>query len=367
MASTTALVDKSKVWAWAIIMALVGGFLFIRPYFSTILLAILVAFLVFPVHKKFLKKFPKRKSMATAFSTVFMFIVIMIPICVILSIAVVQGSALVNSVDVSELTNSSGDINKTVVSTIDQVNGTIKSITGSENVINVQNIQSFIENAIPTAINVVIDGIIGIVSGIPTFFVHLIMFIFVFVGILSNYKKLLDTIHYLSPFDKKVTKVYLEKIGAMATAMTRGQLIIASLQGLASALGLMVLGLGDYFFILFLLFTFLSFIPLGAGIITIPIGFIAILLGQVWQGVVILLNHFLIVSSIDNFRPMLVPKEARLPAALTLIGAFSGVAIFGFLGVIYGPVIMIVITTTIATYVEIRKSAEKGANKKAKA
>jgi predicted PurR-regulated permease PerM len=347
--------SQQKIWGWAIILALVGGFLFVRPFLSTILLGILFAFLAFPIHKRFLKKWPKRQNIAVALTTIFTFVVVLIPLAFVLIVAVVQGTQLVNSIDVDTLTDPNSSLQQTITSSVNEANTLLSGLTGDGQTLSVQKVQDFVRNIIPDVISIFVNGIIGIISGIPTFFVHLIMFIFVFVGILYNQKSLLETIRYLSPFGKTYTESYLKKMGAMATAMTRGQLIIATLQGITSALGLLVLGLGDYFFILALIFTFLSFIPLGAGIVTIPIGIIAILFGQVWQGVVILLNHFLVVSSIDNFRPALVPKDARLPAALTLIAAFSGVAIFGFLGVIYGPVIMIVITTTIQAYVEMRK------------
>lgn len=351
--------QNQKIWGWAIILALVGGFLFVRPFLSTILLGILVAFLAFPIHKKFLKKWPKSKSAAITMTTLVTFFIVIIPLAIILVIAVAQGTQLVNSIDVESLTNPDSSLQESVTKAVDETNNVLASVTGDSQTLSIEKIQNFVRNVIPDIINLFVNAILGIISGIPTFFVHLIMFIFVFVGILNNYKRLLETVRYLSPFDKKYTQLYMQKIGSMANAMTRGQLIIATLQGIASAAGLLVLGLGNYFVILALIFTFLSFIPLGAGIITIPVGILAILFGQVWQGVVILLNHFLVVSSIDNFRPALVPKDARLPAALTLIAAFSGVAIFGFLGVIYGPVIMIVITTTVQTYVDMRKSSLK--------
>ena len=55
-------------------------------------------------------------------------------------------------------------------------------------------------------------------------------------------------------------------------------------------------------------------------------------------------------------RPKLVPSEARLDPALTLLSVFSGMAFFGFLGIVLGPVIMIVIVTTIQVYLEVFKN-----------
>ncbi|MCB0314762.1 MAG: AI-2E family transporter, partial [Calditrichaeota bacterium] len=46
------------------------------------------------------------------------------------------------------------------------------------------------------------------------------------------------------------------------------------------------------------------------------------------------------------------PKETELNSALILLSAFGGLNLFGFLGIIYGPVIMIFLVTTIEIYLE---------------
>ena len=64
----------------------------------------------------------------------------------------------------------------------------------------------------------------------------------------------------------------------------------------------------------------------------------------------------LVVSNIDAvLRPKLVPKEAQLSSALVLLSLFGGVKLFGFLGVIYGPVVMIFLLTTVEVYMENRQ------------
>jgi len=76
-----------------------------------------------------------------------------------------------------------------------------------------------------------------------------------------------------------------------------------------------------------------------------------ILLGQTWQGWLIIAGSILIVSNIDNvLRPKLVSKDAVLNPALLLLGVFGGIQMFGFFGFIYGPVLMIFLTTTLELY-----------------
>src|SRR5690606_26005164 len=116
--------------------------------------------------------------------------------------------------------------------------------------------------------------------------------------------------------------------GAMTKGMVKGQFTIALAQGITSAIILTIAGLpyGAFFA---LILSFLSIIPLGAGIVTLPIGFVMILLGNWWQGILIIVGHLFVVTNIDNvLRPMLVPKKAAMNPALLLLSVFAGIAAF---------------------------------------
>jgi len=111
------------------------------------------------------------------------------------------------------------------------------------------------------------------------------------------------------------------------------------------------------------LLTALSVIPLGSGIVTIPFGIGMMFFGNIAGGLFVVLFHLLGITNVDNFlRPILVPKEARLDPALMLLSVFSGIAMFGFFGIILGPVLMIIIVTTISVYLEVYKGVEMKAD-----
>jgi len=66
-----------------------------------------------------------------------------------------------------------------------------------------------------------------------------------------------------------------------------------------------------------------------------------------------------VVTNLDNFlRPILVPRDARLNPALMLLAVFAGIAMFGPWGIVIGPVLMIVIVTTIDVYLAVYKGVE---------
>ncbi len=104
-------------------------------------------------------------------------------------------------------------------------------------------------------------------------------------------------------------------------------------------------------------------IPLGSGIVTIPFGIGMMFFGNVAGGLFVVLFHLLAITNIDNFlRPILVPKEARLDPALMLLSVFSGIGMFGFFGIVLGPVLMILIVTTISVYLAVYKGVEMEEN-----
>jgi predicted PurR-regulated permease PerM len=198
----------------------------------------------------------------------------------------------------------------------------------------------------------------GSVGSIATTITLSIIFLYVFLALLVNGPKVVNLFRDLNPLGKQVSDIYVAKVGAMVTATVRGQFIIAVCQGVAGAISIYIAGIHDGFFMFVIFLSVLSFIPLGSGIVTMPLGVGMALFGNVAGGVFVVLFHFTVVTTIDNIlRPFLVPKSAHLNPALMLLAVFGGVAMFGFWGIVLGPVLMIVIVTTISVYLVVYKDA----------
>jgi predicted PurR-regulated permease PerM len=201
-----------------------------------------------------------------------------------------------------------------------------------------------------------LQGAVGGVAGAVT---AAIIFLYVFVALLVNREKVRTLIGQLNPLGDEVTNLYLKKAGAMVRGTVSGQFVIALCQGVAGAASIYVAGFHHGFFIFAILLTALSIIPLGGGIVTIPFGIGMIFYGNVFGGAFVVLWHLLVVTNIDNFlRPILVPRDARLNSALMLLSVFAGIAMFGPWGIVIGPVLMILIVTTIDVYLAVYKGVE---------
>jgi predicted PurR-regulated permease PerM len=183
-----------------------------------------------------------------------------------------------------------------------------------------------------------------------------VLFLYIFISLLTNRAEVATLVRQLNPLGEEVTDLYLQKMGAMVKGTVRGQFVIALAQGVSGAASIYIAGLHEGFFIFAILLTALSVIPLGGGILSIPVGIGMILFGNVFGGVFVIAFHLVVVTNIDNvLRPILVPREARLDSALMLLAVFAGIAMFGFWGIVIGPVLMIVVVTTISVYLAVYK------------
>ncbi len=345
--------DKQyKAWNIAIIAGLVFAFFFLRGYVGIIILAAISAFIFNPIHQRFLRRY-KRPGTAASLTFLVSLVAILLPLSLIVFVTFLNVKNIISGISTGDLVNQ---INTSSQSFIDSLNRFLAELPGAPHVT-----QAEFTSAVNTTLTKLAEGLISLITSTIGSFTGVItsaiIYIYLFVNILMYQDKIIDIVSKLNPLGRQMSGVYLSKMGSMTTAMAKGQFTIAFLQGLESSVILYLVGFHGLFSFFLILLSFLSLIPLGAGIVTIPLGILMILGGNIWQGVVVIANHLLVVTNIDNVvRPRLVPDDAKLNSALTILSVFAGVAMFGFLGIIIGPVVMIVLITTLTTFLEIESS-----------
>ncbi len=342
--------QKRAVAVLTVLAILVGAY-FLRGYFILVVVAAIGAYLFTPLFNWLTKRFSRGLSAALTLLAALASVVI--PATLFVLLAIVQITAMVKSVanwvaatDLSTLGDKTLQAVNEMLARVPFLHVTVtqeslrKSMTTAAQHVG-QWLLQFLETAAGSVVAAVTSAII---------------FLYVFVSLLVNRDKVVTLIRRLNPLGEDITDVYLAKMGAMVRGTVKGQFVIAACQGVAGAASIYIAGFHQGFFIFAILLTALSIIPLGGGIVTIPFGIGMVLFGNVIGGVFVVLWHLLVVTNIDNFlRPILVPREARLDPALMLLAVFSGIAMFGFWGIVIGPVLLIVIVTTISVYLAVYK------------
>jgi predicted PurR-regulated permease PerM len=86
--------------------------------------------------------------------------------------------------------------------------------------------------------------------------------------------------------------------------------------------------------------------------------------GKIWQGILILAIGFGIISTIDNLlRPKLVGHDIQMHPLLVFFTTLGGIAAFGIVGFILGPIIMAFLLTLLEIYAHEYKYYLESMNK----
>jgi predicted PurR-regulated permease PerM len=352
---------QRKILAITMVLAVLVAAWFLRHYIMLILFSALVVILFNPVYHWLLAK-GRSPQKAALYTMLISALAVIIPVTLVSIVTFFQIERLV-----STLTSGSYPHNLTQLATsiIDGINKFLANV-GISYHLSIDAIAKAISEAAQNFGKALLGGLLSSVSGFFGFITTAIIYMYVFISMIIHQDKILETLKGLNPLGDTASNLYFERVGAMTKATVRGQFIIALCQGTVSAAALALVGFHNLFFFFWMLLTVMSVIPLGAGIVTIPIGVALILTGHYWQGVLVIINHLVIVTNIDNvLRPKLVPRKARLDAALMILAVFAGLGLFGFFGIVLGPVLMIILVTTLQMYLEVftdKKSIDRSAD-----
>lgn len=117
--------------------------------------------------------------------------------------------------------------------------------------------------------------------------------------------------------------------------------VIALIQGATAALGYFIFGVKDVFLWGFLTGVF-SFLPvIGSMIVWVPISAYLFASGNTGTGVGLLLYSAIVTSNVDYFaRITIMKKLGDVHPVITLFGIIVGLSLFGFIGLIFGPLLV---------------------------
>jgi len=340
------------------VIALVFGAYFLRSYFVLIVVAAVGAYLFTPLFRLLGRRLPT--GLAAAGTLLAALIAVIVPVSLSVFLAVMQITRTAN--DVAEWVQAT-DPNALGDKVLKFVNGLLERIPFVHVELTMDSLRGAMVNVAQRGGEQLLHVLQGAVGGVVGAITAVIIFLYVFLALLTHREELHTLIRQLNPLGADVTDLYLGKMGSMVRGTVGGQFVIAFCQGVAGAASIYIGGFHQAFFGFAIVLTALSIIPLGGGIVSMPFGIGMALFGNVVGGVFVVAFHLIVVTNIDNFlRPVLVPRDARLNSALMLLAVFAGISMFGFWGIVIGPVLMIIIVTTIEVYLEAFTATEPSAD-----
>lgn len=145
---------------------------------------------------------------------------------------------------------------------------------------------------------------------------------------------------YIPLKDENVEKLRKE-VNMMVMSNAIGIPLVALAQGIVGLIGYLIVGVSEPFF-WFGVTCIAGMLPvIGAALAYIPIIIIFFANNQTWQGVFMLFYGFGIIGTVDNvLRFTLLKKIGNVHPLTTVFGVIIGLSLFGFIGLIFGPLLI---------------------------
>jgi predicted PurR-regulated permease PerM len=333
--------------------------IFFQPFLGTICIAALMAYLLFPLYNRLTKHFSD--NISALIIVVGSSLVVIIPIAIILITATSQAISLANSLASTVKIPNGSNIYQLSGPTVTSINDFLAPFVGKDNFINSESLANFAGKVLPTVINGMANSLMSFLGNIPTLFTNIIVYFFLIMAFLKHSKSAVNFIKAIIPFDDITSEKYFEKSGLIVSASLKGQFVISIVTAVTSTiLVCLFFGIWQYFVIFVIGLTLLGMVPLGSGIVVIPLALFEMFTGNFWAAFWVLLIYLAVICNIDTvLRPRLIPKKANLIPAITTLATFSGIYYFGIMGIIYGPLIVILLTTTADIYISSKKQSPK--------
>jgi len=192
----------------------------------------------------------------------------------------------------------------------------------------------------------------GMLAGqIMTFslqFVLLIMFVYF---LLIDGHRVKEYLMALSPLPRDQEELLLHKFHDMTLAMVVGNGLAAIIQGIIGGLGLAFFNIQSPLLwgTVMAIFAFIPFI--GISVVFIPIGAYMLLVGETVKGIAFLISFGILSLLVEYLlKPKLVGDRVKVHILLIFISIFGGLATFGLLGIIFGPLITIAFLSMVEIY-----------------
>lgn len=143
------------------------------------------------------------------------------------------------------------------------------------------------------------------------------------------------------PFSKENIELISQEVQAMVRSNAIGIPLVAIIQGIFALIGFLIFGTDEPFFWAVIV-TIGSTIPyVGTAVGILPVFIITLASGDTFSAYGVLIYGIVVVGTADNLvRMYLLKKLDDVHPLITMVGIVVGVPLFGFIGLIFGPLLI---------------------------
>ncbi len=310
----------------------IGLLIVLRGFLMTILVAALMSGLLYPLFTWLTQKFGGRTKSAAGVTLLITFLTIVGPLAGVVSLVVGQASSI------------SENVRPAIERAINEptyLDRLLRQAPGYEY------IAPYREQILTTAGDVVnsigrflMTSLQNTTRSTVSFLFHFVIALYTIFFLLLDGPGMLRAVLNHLPLHRDEKSQLIDRFVSVTRATLKGTIIIGVIQGVAAGVAFWIAGVPNAAFWTVVMIV-MSILPLiGSALIWVPASIVLFASGHVTAAILLALYCALIVGSIDNvLRPRLVGQDTKMHDIVILFSTLGGLAVFGPLGFVIGPVL----------------------------
>ncbi len=352
-----AQLEQRRIFRWfffAVFAFLLYQLLLILSLFAdAIIWAVSLSLVFVPLYRYVQRRIPGGRNRVAAVSTFAVLLLFMVPLIFMFWVVVQQSAQVYPTVNawLSGLhTNADGSPASILPEFVQRWWQQIETYVDQSPYLAQFDLEQFMLSNVDSASRSIANFGAVAARGILIGFVNLVLVLVLMYFCFRDGERLLRWFYQIVPMPAVHVEAIARRVYQTINAVITGALLTAGIQGVLAIIGYMIAGvpLAVFFGVL----TGISaMIPvLGAALVWLPISIFVFMEAPGW-GIFVGLWGLFVVSLIDNFlKPILIGSQARMPILLVFCAILGGLNVYGFTGIIIGPILVAMLLAFIRIY-----------------
>ena len=323
-------------------LSFVLAFLIFLPFLAALALALIFAVVLRPLHKDLLKQMPAFPGLASLLALCVGTIGILLPLLIL-------GVLLVNQAESLYVTVTQGSIQAYLQVPLYNLEQMINAYLPGTHFSSW--FSPDLDIYLKRGLEWIIQNIGTAFSTAASFLIGFFVFFFALYYLLRDGASLKRAVIDVSPLDDAQDKIILDRLELAINSVIKGNLSIALIQGVLTAIGFTIFGI-DNGILWGTVAAMGALIPgVGTTLVFLPAILFLFFTGHAFAAIGLLVWGMFAVGLIDNFLgPRLIGGGMHLHPLFILLAVLGGIAFFGPIGLFLGPLVVSLFFTLLSIY-----------------
>lgn len=327
----------------ALALSIIIVYFIAKPFLGPLILSAVFAFLFQPIYIKFLSFFKDKESLSAFFTTILVIVLVLVPVFFLGAQIFKESSVMYQSI----INESDEGIIVSIERVLNDLRVALKMPI---------DFHLDFSKLTKQSLEFMIENFGTIFSSLTKILINIFVFLIAFYFFLKDGPKLKNYFVLLSPLDDKNDEFIVSKLKSAISATVKGNLIIGIIQGSLTGLGFAIFGIPNPF-LFGSIAIIAAFLPgVGTSLVLTPAILFLFFSGQIVASIGLLTWGIVAVGLIDNFLgPKLISRGMNLHPLSVFIAVLGGIAFFGPLGFILGPLTVSVCIALVDIYISLKE------------